>query len=315
MTVPESPARVSQRAQGVPWSPIRHMMGLAAKMPGVISFAVGQPDYDTPKHIVDACKAALDAGHTRYGPALGIPELRQAVARKLWRVNGIQADPDTQVIITVGAQEAIMLAMLVLLDPGDEVIMQDPIYTNYHGHVPLVNAKPVLVPAREENGFMMAAEDIEAAITDRTRVLLFNSPCNPTGAVASLPVLESYAWRDLRGAPGGLLRLRQRLCVRPLLKGPGHASFGESCSGNRARHRLRAGRRGIPATVLWLSVHGKPGGGHAADSQGAEHDSAAQRIDGMWRGPKSKRATTLVMRGYDDIALWPTARCRWMACP
>jgi aspartate/methionine/tyrosine aminotransferase len=169
------------------------MMGLAAKMPGVISLAVGQPDYDTPKHIVDACKAALDAGHTRYGPALGIPELRQAVARKLWRVNGIQADPDTQVIITVGAQEAIMLAMLVLLDPGDEVIMPDPIYTNYHGHVPLVSAREVLVPAREENGFMMAAEDIEAAITDRTRVLLFNSPCNPTGAVASRAALESYA--------------------------------------------------------------------------------------------------------------------------
>jgi len=187
------PVRVSARARSVPWSPIRHMMGLAATMPDVISFTVGQPDYDTPKRIVDACKAALDAGHTRYGPALGIPELRQAVARKLERVNGIQADPDTQIIITVGAQEAIMLAMLVLLDPADEVIVQDPIYTNYHGHVPLVNARLVLVPAREENGFMMTADDIEAAITDRTRILLLNSPCNPTGAVASRATLESYA--------------------------------------------------------------------------------------------------------------------------
>ncbi len=193
MMVQGSAVRVSERAQSVPWSPIRHMMGLAAKMPGIISFTVGQPDYDTPRHIVEACKAALDAGHTRYGPALGIPELRQAVARKLWRVNGIQADPDTQVIITVGAQEAIMLAMLVLLDPGDEVIMPDPIYTNYHGHVPLVNARKALVPAREENGFMMSADDMEAATTDRTRVLLFNSPCNPTGAVASRATLESYA--------------------------------------------------------------------------------------------------------------------------
>ena len=187
------PNRVSARAQSVPWSPIRTMMGLAASMPDVISFTVGQPDYNTPRHIVDACKVALEAGHTRYGPALGIPELRQAVARKLKRVNGIQADPETQIIITVGAQEAIMLAMLVLLDPGDEVIMQNPIYTNYHGHVPLVNAKLVLVPAREENGFMMNAGDIEAAITDRTRVLLLNSPCNPTGAVASRGTLESYA--------------------------------------------------------------------------------------------------------------------------
>ncbi len=190
--------RISKRSQSVPWSPIRHMMGLAAKMPGVISFTVGQPDYDTPRHIVDACKAALDAGYTRYGPALGIPELRQAVARKLRRVNGIEANPDTQIIIGVGAQEIILLAMLVLLDPGDEVIMQNPVYTNYHGHVPLVTAKPTLVAAREENGFMMAADDIEAAITDRTRILLINSPCNPTGAVASRAVLESYAEVALR---------------------------------------------------------------------------------------------------------------------
>lgn len=188
-----SVAHVSERVRSVPWSPIRHMMGLAASMPDVISLTVGQPDYDTPRHIVEACKAALDAGHTRYGPAAGIPELRRAVAHKLWEVNGIQADPGSQIIITVGAQEAIILAMLALLDPGDEVILPDPIYTNYHGHVPMVSAKLVLVPAREENNFMMMPEDIEAAITERTRVLLINSPCNPTGAVASRPVLESYA--------------------------------------------------------------------------------------------------------------------------
>lgn len=193
VTLQTTVARVSDRAQSVPWSPIRRMMNYAFKRPDAISFAVGQPDFDTPQHIVDACKRALDAGHTRYGPGLGIPELREAVAQKLLGYNRIEADPETQVMITVGAQEALTLSMLALVDPGDEVIIADPTYTNYRAHVPLVSGKPVYVPAREENGFMMTAEDIEAAITDRTRVLLINSPANPTGTVASRSDLETYA--------------------------------------------------------------------------------------------------------------------------
>jgi aspartate/methionine/tyrosine aminotransferase len=168
------------------------MMDLAANMPKVINFTVGQPDYDTPRHIIEACKEALDAGYTRYGPALGIPQLRQAVSRKLQQVNSIRADPDTQVIITVGAQEAITLAMLTILDPGDEVVMQDPVYTNYHGHIPMVSAQKVLVSAKEENGFLMMPADLEAAITPKTRLLLINSPCNPTGAVVTYSILQAY---------------------------------------------------------------------------------------------------------------------------
>lgn len=188
-----SAPRVSRRAQSVPWSPIRKMMGLAAHMPDVINFTAGQPDFKTPAHIVAACKAALEAGHTYYGPGRGILELRERVAEKLWKTNGIQADAETQIIITVGAQEAITLALLTLLDPEDEVILADPGYTNYLGHVPMVSARVRLVPAREQNDHLMTAEDIEAAITGRTRVLLLNFPSNPTGALPSLRTLESYA--------------------------------------------------------------------------------------------------------------------------
>lgn len=185
--------RVSLRAQAVPWSPIRNMMTLASQYPDAISFAVGQPDFDTPSHIVEACKRSLDAGHTRYGPALGIPELREAIARKLASDNGIEADPESEIMVTVGAQEALTLSMLALVDPGDEVIVPDPSYTNYRGHVPLVSGKPVYVPAREEDGFLMAPEAIQRAISNRTRVLLINSPANPTGAVAPREMLEAYA--------------------------------------------------------------------------------------------------------------------------
>lgn len=185
--------QVSNRAQSVPWSPIRRMMNYAFQHPEALNLCVGQPDFDTPPHIVAACKRALDEGRTRYGPGQGLPALRQAASRKLLRDNAIVADPDKEIMVTVGAQEGLMLSMLALLDPGDEVIISDPSYTNYRAHVPLVNGKAIYVPAPEANGFMMTADEIEAAITPRTRVLLINSPANPTGAVTSKANLEAYA--------------------------------------------------------------------------------------------------------------------------
>jgi aspartate/methionine/tyrosine aminotransferase len=184
---------ISERALSVPWSGIRQMFELAARVPDAISLAIGQPDFPTPPHIVEAGQRALAEGYTRYAPALGLLELREAIARKVWRENGLQVDPRTEVIVTAGAVEGLLLALMATLDPGDEVLMPDPGYTNYEGLIRVVSGVPVHVPAREEEGFLMRPEEVEGAITERTRLLILNSPANPTGAVMPRPYLEEMA--------------------------------------------------------------------------------------------------------------------------
>ncbi|MGQ9584260.1 MAG: pyridoxal phosphate-dependent aminotransferase [Anaerolineae bacterium] len=185
--------RVSRRALDVPWSGIRQMFELAAKVPDAISLAIGQPDFDTPAHIVEAGQRALAEGYTRYAPALGLLELREAVARKVWRENGLQIDPRTEAIVTAGAVEGLLLTLMATLDPGDEVILPDPAYTNYEGLIRVASGVPVHVPAGEEEGFLMRPDEVEAAITGRTRLLILNSPANPTGSVMLRPYLEQMA--------------------------------------------------------------------------------------------------------------------------
>ena len=185
--------RISRRAQEVPWSGIRQMFELAAKVPDAINLAVGQPDFDTPCHIVKAGQRALDEGYTRYAPALGLLELREAIARKLWRDNKIRADPQTEIIVTVGAMEGLLLALMTALDPGEEVILPDPAYTNYEHLIRVATGVPVRVPIQEENEFKLNPGDVERALTERTRVLIINSPANPTGAVMLRSDLEQMA--------------------------------------------------------------------------------------------------------------------------
>jgi len=189
----EQSIRVSRRAQEVPWSGIRQMFELAAKVPDAISLAVGQPDFDTPCHIVEAGQRALDEGYTRYAPALGLLELREAIARKLCRDNKIRADPQTEIIVTVGAMEGLLLALMTALDPGEEVIIPDPAYTNYEHLIRVATGVPVRVPVWEANEFKLSPDYVEQAISDRTRALIINSPANPTGAVMLRSDLEQMA--------------------------------------------------------------------------------------------------------------------------
>jgi aspartate/methionine/tyrosine aminotransferase len=174
------------------------MFELAAKVPDAISLSVGQPDFDTPEHIVEACQQALAAGYTRYAPALGLRELRDAIARKVWRDNGIEIDPLQEAIVAAGAVEGLLLTLMAVLDPGDEVILPDPGYTNFEGIIRVINGVPVRVPVREENSFRLEAEEVEKAIDDRTRVMIVNSPANPTGAVLLRSDLEKLAELALR---------------------------------------------------------------------------------------------------------------------
>jgi aspartate/methionine/tyrosine aminotransferase len=174
------------------------MFELAARVPDAISLSVGQPDFDTPEHIVRAGQIALAEGHTRYAPALGLPELREAIASKVWRANGIDIDPQQEAIVTAGAVEGLLLILLAVLDPGDEVILPDPSYTNFEGIIRVINGVPVRVPVREENGFRLEAGQVEKAIGKRTRVVIVNSPANPTGAVLHRADLEALAELALR---------------------------------------------------------------------------------------------------------------------
>lgn len=185
--------RVGARARHVPTSLIRHMYDLGQATPGAISLAVGEPDFPTPAHIVEAGRQALHDGFTRYSPNAGYLRLREAIAEKLSRQNGIEADPATGVFVTVGAMEGLMLTFMVALDPGDEVLVTDPGYCNYASQITLAGATPVFVAADASRGYLVSAEALEAAVTPRTRAILVNSPGNPTGAVYPRDLLHAIA--------------------------------------------------------------------------------------------------------------------------
>jgi len=183
---------LSDRTHEVEWSGIRIMFALADEIPDVVNLGIGQPDFDTPEFIRDAAKLALDEGYTRYPPAKGFADLRQAIARKLKRENNIIADPDTDIYVAVGAMQVIFNTCLHLLNKGDEVIVVDPGY-DYYSQIRLFGGIPVTVPAYESNLFKVDPADIKAAITDKTKVMIINTPSNPTGAIFDEEILRAIA--------------------------------------------------------------------------------------------------------------------------
>jgi aspartate/methionine/tyrosine aminotransferase len=190
--------RVSARARAVPPSLIRRMFDMTPRVPGAISLAVGEPGFATPPHIVEAACQALHDGFTKYSPNEGYLDLREAIAEKTERVNGYRVDPASEVFVTVGAMEALLLTFMVGIDPGDEVLITDPSYTNFEGQITLAGGRPVFVPTDPERGYLPHAEDVAAAVTSRTRAILVNSPSNPTGAVYPRDLLHAIAEIALR---------------------------------------------------------------------------------------------------------------------
>lgn len=156
---------------------------MAAEGRSIVKLQVGEPDFNTPKHIVDAAIRALENMDTHYTPNRGTMNLRRAIADKLLRDNGIKADPAKNIMVMTGCAEALLCAILGLLDPGDEMIIIEPTFINYMQLTKLAGAVPVIVRAREEYGWLPDPEDIKKAITPRTKMLLLNTPSNPTGAV------------------------------------------------------------------------------------------------------------------------------------
>jgi aminotransferase len=174
---------ISQRARAVTPGQRGQLLDMAAGVKDLIALARGDPDLSTPLHIVEAAKQALDQGYTHYTHWAGMPELRKAIADKLWQDNSIRVDPETEVLVTTGAQEAVFLVCLALLDPGDEILVPDPHYMTYDTAIALAGAKAVLVPTFEKDDFEVQPEEIVRHITTKTKAVLLVSPNNPTGGI------------------------------------------------------------------------------------------------------------------------------------
>ncbi|HVZ09720.1 pyridoxal phosphate-dependent aminotransferase [Rhodopila sp.] len=170
---------------------------MIAEGKNVISLSQGEPDFDTPRNIKDAAIRAIEEGQTKYTDVAGTPALRKAVAEKFKRDSGIEYKPE-EIIIATGAKQVLFNAMVGTLNAGDEVIIPSPCWVSYPDIVTLADGKPVLVPCSQNNGFKMRPEDLEAAITPKTRWFMLNNPCNPTGA--------GYSAEDLRPICDVLLR-------------------------------------------------------------------------------------------------------------
>ena len=148
----------------------------------VVSFGVGEPDFNTPEHIVEAAKTALDQGHTKYTPSSGLLPLRKAICEKLEKDNGLSYEP-SQIIVSNGAKHSIFNVCYALLDAGDEVIIPAPYWLTYPEVVKVCGGTPVYLQCKKENKYKFSAAELKAAITEKTKMLIFNSPSNPTGAV------------------------------------------------------------------------------------------------------------------------------------
>ncbi|MBA2382489.1 MAG: aminotransferase class I/II-fold pyridoxal phosphate-dependent enzyme [Chloroflexi bacterium] len=184
---------LAERVRAVPPSGIRRFFDILATMDDVISLGVGEPDFDTPERIVAAGVRSLHTGRTHYTSNYGTIELRQALAAHLERRYGVTYDSATELLITVGASEAVDLALRATCDPGDEVILHEPSYVAYEPAVIFAGGTVVHVATRLEDDFALDPAAVEAAITPRTKALFLGYPCNPTGAVLPDDVQDELA--------------------------------------------------------------------------------------------------------------------------
>ncbi|MEM1589467.1 MAG: pyridoxal phosphate-dependent aminotransferase [Candidatus Bathyarchaeia archaeon] len=169
------------------------MFNLAQKYKDVINLSVGEPDFDTPRHVIEAAIKAMKEAYTHYTPNAGLKEFREAAAEKVKRENRIDVDPETEVMATVGAMGGLSLAILTIVELGDEVLIPDPGFPSYRAQVILAGGRPVPYVLREEDNFLVDAEEIRKLITDKTKAIILNTPSNPTGSVYSEKVLRAIS--------------------------------------------------------------------------------------------------------------------------
>ncbi len=174
-------------------SGIRKFFDIVSEMKDAISLGVGEPDFDTPWHIRDEGIYSLERGKTHYTSNAGLMELREEICRYLYRRQGLSYDPVKEVLITVGGSEAIDIGLRAMCNPGDEVLIPQPSYVSYEPCAVLAGAKPVIINLKAENEFRLTAQELEDAITEKTKILILPFPNNPTGAIMERKDLEAIA--------------------------------------------------------------------------------------------------------------------------
>ena len=184
---------IASHVREIPKSGIREFFDIVAQQKEVISLGVGEPDFDTPWNIREAAIYSLEQGRTHYTSNLGLPDLRSAVCRYVHKHFGVAYDPTTEVIITVGVSEAIDLALRALINPGDEVLYHEPCYVSYSPSVMMAHGRAVAIATSADNEFQLTAAALKEKITERSKVLMLNFPCNPTGATQTREELEKIA--------------------------------------------------------------------------------------------------------------------------
>lgn len=174
---------INEKANNMKPSGIRRFFDIANEMEDVISLSVGEPDFLTPWHIREAGITSLEKGRTRYTPNRGLMQLREEISRFMKRKYKLSYQPESEVLVTVGGSEAIDMALRCLISPGDEVIIPEPCFVCYDPMTRMAGGVPVTIPTKAENEFRLTAEELKAAITENTKVLIFPFPNNPTGAI------------------------------------------------------------------------------------------------------------------------------------
>jgi len=184
--------RMSRLGTETAFEVLARARALEAQGRSIIHLEIGEPDFDTPEHVRNAAKQALDEGHTHYGPAAGLPELRDAIAEEVERTTGVSAHRD-QVVVTPGAKPIMFFGILACVDEGDEVLYPNPGFPIYESVIRFIGAKPVPIPLLEEKAFSFVLDELRERMSSRTRMMILNSPENPTGGMLSRSDLEAIA--------------------------------------------------------------------------------------------------------------------------
>ena len=186
--------RISEIVESQTLAMTKRSRELKATGVDVINLSIGEPDFDTPPHIIEAAYQAMLDGYTHYPPVSGLPELRTAIAQKLKRENGFAFEAEN-IIVSNGAKHSLLNAILSIVNPGDEVLVPAPFWVSYPSLIQYAGGVPVEIPSTVESDFKVSAEQLEAAITPKTKMLIFSSPCNPSGSVMSES--ELLAWKNV----------------------------------------------------------------------------------------------------------------------
>ena len=184
---------IADHVRGIPRSGIRDFFEIVQTMKDVISLGIGEPDFHTPWRIREAAIYSLERGHTGYTSNLGLPKLRERISQYVHKHFHIAYDPASEIIVTVGVSEAIDLALRAVLNPGDEVLYHEPCYVSYSPSVVLAHGVPIAIPTFASDNFRLTAAELEKKITPRSKVLMMNFPCNPTGATQTREELQAIA--------------------------------------------------------------------------------------------------------------------------